>query len=266
MAATFVVASGGVVLADIQPAAAAPQSFTVHISNNQDNGHHGAWAFLQYDRTVTFTPTPGVTGEYGVLLTDKGTFKTIDGAQSPREGVTMTEQTGTFTGHFSFTVTSRTAPSLGSVKTSYDYKCDGKGNDRFKSCPGMPASTSNWPALFLGGTPGGDGKDVTVPAGVQITAGDYSWIYKTCVEQWTDASTNNDGQADSAGDITGKACPPSPSPTPSDTGSAPAGQGGGAGNLPTTGTSVVLLMVIGGALIVVGAVAMSTSRRRGRMH
>jgi LPXTG-motif cell wall-anchored protein len=261
LAAAFTVASGGVVLADIQPAAAAPQSFTVHISNNQDNGHNGAWAFLQYDRTITFTPTTA-PGEYHVLLQDKGTFKTIGGALSPREGAKVTEQTGTFAGSFAFTVTSTTAPSQGSVKTTYDFKCDGKGTDRLKSCAGMPASTSNWPALFLGGTPGGNGKDVTVPEGVHITAGPYSWIYKTCVEQWTDASTNDDGLATDAGDITGKACPPSPTPT--DTVSAPSAEGGG--NLPATGTSILLLVVIGGALIVGGAVAMSTARRRGRMH
>jgi LPXTG-motif cell wall-anchored protein len=268
LAAAFAVASGGVVLADIQPAAAAPQAtqtFKVHISNNQDNGHHGAWAFLQYDRTITFTPTPGVTGEYQVLLTDEGTFTTIDGALSPRDGVKMAKQTGTFTGHFSLVVTSKTAPSSTGVKSAYDFKCDGKTGNRLQDCPGMPASTSNWPALYLGGTPGGNGKDVTVPPTVQITGGDYSWIYTTCAEQWTDALANDDGKADTAGDITGKACPPSSaSPTPSDTGSAPAAPGGG--NLPTTGTSVVLLVLVGGALIVGGAVAMSTSRRRGRMH
>jgi LPXTG-motif cell wall-anchored protein len=261
LAAAFTVASGGVVLADIQPAAAAPLSFTVHISNNQDNGHNGAWAMLDYDRKITFTPT-GAPSEYRAVLEDNGTFKTIGGAQSPKEGVKITEQTGAFTGHFSFTVTSTTAPSQGSVKPSYNYQCNGKTGDRLKDCPGMPASTSLWPALFLGGTSGGNGKDVSVPATAQITAGAYSWIYKTCVEQWTDASTNNDGMDADAGDITGKACPPSPTPT--DTVSAPSAEGGG--NLPATGTSILLLLVIGGALIVGGAVAMSTARRRGRMH
>lgn len=261
LAAAFAVASGGVVLADIQPAAAASQSFTVHISNNQDNGHHGPWALLDYDRKITFTPT-AAKGEYSVLLEDKGTFTTIGGGLSPKDGTKITEQTGTFAGHFSFTVTSTTAPSQGSVKSSYDYQCDGKTGDRLKDCPGMPASTSLWPALFLGGTPGGNGKDVTVPTTAQITAGAYSWIYKTCVEQWTDASTNNDGLAADAGDITGKACPESPTPTV--TASAPSAEGGG--NLPATGTSILLLVVIGGALIVGGAVAMSTARRRGRMH
>lgn len=262
LAAALTVASGGVVLAGIHPAAAAdPVSFTVHIKNNQDNGHHGAWAFLEYDRTITFTPTPGVTGEYQVALSDSGTFKTIAGAKSPREGADLVEQTGTFSGHFAFTVTSNVAPADISTK-SFDYKCDGKTGDRLKDCPGMPASTSNWPALYLGGKPGGNGADIQVPAGVHIQPGDFSWIYTTCTEQWTDASANNDGQAADAGDITGKACPESPAPT--DTGTPPAADGGG--NLPATGTSILLLVVVGGALIVVGAVALSTSRRRGRSH
>lgn len=103
----------------------------------------------------------------------------------------------------------------------------------------------------------------------------YGWTYQTCVskivksgytEQWIDTSgKDNDGTADSAGDIVGKACPaPSPSasvsagpsaPAVSTSPSAPAG-------LPVTGTNVWYVIGTGAALVAVGAVLFGLARRR----
>ncbi|GIL31502.1 hypothetical protein [Actinocatenispora comari] len=262
---------------------------TVHIVNDVDSGHHGYWARLNLHRSVTITPGD-TDGSWTVRLHDQGTFATIGGtANSPREGNRVRGVKGTVTGDYTLTVDSATPPSTKNVGNRYDYACDVHGTgDRGTDCPGMPASTSDWPKLYFG-------------PDAQITGGAYQWTYHTAScggQTWTDASTNGDGTDADAGDITGcKPCPPSTSPSsspsgspsqspsggptspsasPSQSGSAapsssasaqpsltPAGNGGGSGSLPVTGTSLGL--IAGGALALLGggaAVLVLTRRRR----
>jgi hypothetical protein len=264
---------------------------TVHIVNDVDSGHHGYWARLNLHRSVTIT-SGGTDGTWTVQLHDQGTFATIGGAaNSPHEGDRVRAVKGTVTGDYTLTVHSATPPSTKGVGNRYDYGCDVHGTgDRGTDCPGMPASTSDWPKLYFG-------------PDAQVTGGDYQWTYHTdsCGGQtWTDASTNGDGTDADAGDITGcKPCPPSTSPSsspsespsqspsdqptspsasPSQSGSTapsssasaqpsltPAGNGGGSGSLPVTGTSLGLLA--GGALALLGggaALLVLTRRRRAQ--
>ena len=233
---------------------------TVHVLNNEDTGHYGAWAMLDYDRSVTFTSTGDVDGKhhYTVLLTDDGKFTTVVGARSPRQGKPTLKQTGTFHGQYSFTVITTGTPSKTGVKTSYDFKCDGKTGDRTKDCPGMPSSTSNWPRLYLGGD-----------QAATVTGGPYRWTYTTCVETWVDASDNSDGADAKAGDVTGKACPsasPTPSATtPAATSSPVTSESPVAANasLPKTGGNLRWLMV-GTAALLLGGVTLSVVARRRR--
>lgn len=262
---------------------------TVHIVNDVDSGHHGYWARLNLHRSVTITPGD-TDGSWTVRLHDQGTFATIGGtANSPREGNRVRGVKGTVTGDYTLTVDSATPPSTKNVGNRYDYACDVHGTgDRGTDCPGMPASTSDWPKLYFG-------------PDAQITGGAYQWTYHTAScggQTWTDASTNGDGTDADAGDITGcKPCPPSTSPSSSPSGSpsqspsdgptspsaspsqsgstapsssasaqpslTPAGNGGGSGSLPVTGTSLGL--IAGGALALLGggaALLVLTRRRR----
>jgi LPXTG-motif cell wall-anchored protein len=193
-------------------------TFTTHISGNLDNGHHGYWAVLDYQRVTTITG-PATVGKapvhYRVVLTDTGTFATLPGpADSPRQGLPVAAQNGRFTGTYQFDVVTGRQP-VGATRASYAYRCDRHGRgDRVADCPGMPAGTSAWPALYFGGAPGGNGQPVVVPLDVVISPGGYTWTYRTCVETWVDSDSNNDGADVRAGDITGRRCPsPPPCPT-----------------------------------------------------
>jgi hypothetical protein len=291
-----VLAGGALVLTAAAPALAGSSDTvqdSVLVVHDVDSGHHGYWARLNLHRSVTITPG-GTDGTWTVRLHDQGTFATIAGAaNSPREGNRVRHVRGTVTGDYTLIVQSATPPSTKDVANRYDYACDvhGTGN-RAADCPGMPASTSDWPKLYFG-------------AGAQIAGGDYQWKYHTdsCGGQtWVDASGNGDGTDASAGDITGcKPCPPSTSPSsspsespsqspsgqptspsaspsPSRSGSTapsasasaqpsltPVGDGGGSGSLPVTGTSLGL--IAGGALALLGsgtALLVLTRRRRSQ--
>lgn len=288
---------GALALAATAPALATghdrPFRDSVHIVNNVDTGHHGYWAKLNLQRSVVITPGDA-EDTWVVQLHDQGTFSTIGGAaNSPRTGERVRGVRGTVSGDYTLTVTSATKPSTDNVANRYDYRCDvhGTGN-RATDCPGMPAETSAWPALYF--------------ASAKVTPGAYSWTYHTdsCGGQtWVDASTNGDGTAEDAGDITGcKPCPPSspsaspsdeptgqptgepstqpssdtPSASPSSSGSpsesasaqpslTPAGNGGGngSGSLPVTGTSLGLIAG-GAAALLGGGTALTVLARRRR--
>jgi hypothetical protein len=204
------------------------KTVTSHLVNRPDNGHGtpAVWALDTVDRTVKVCHVePEVaakvaidTWTYSATLTDTGTFKTQPSAHgSPNAGAQLLAQTGTVHGEATFATF--TAP--------HDW---GYWNDtalQGKTFTGSaPSGTSDWVKhLWTDGF-----------SGTQIA--DYSWNYATCTEQWVDSSAegNDDGQADSAGDITGKACP-SPSPSPSHSTAAPtvsASPAAGA-SLPVTG-------------------------------
>jgi hypothetical protein len=157
----------------------------VHIAGNYDNGNHGPWASLDYTRFVKITPGTAAN-EWSVSLKDQGTFRTLKGKNSPGAGTKIENaRPGTFVGTFDFKVTSTTAPTAAQVQNNYNYACNVNGTgDRAADCPGMPKSTSEWPALYF---PGGT-----------VTAGTWNWVYRTSREKWTN------GNAGDTGDITGK--------------------------------------------------------------
>lgn len=165
--------------------AAAPLTDTVHIRGNLDNGNHGYWAKLDYNRTVRITRASKST--WNVVLKDVGSFTTLKGAKSPAAGATIAgSMPGTFAGTFRFTVTSTSKPDASKVRSGYNFRCNPAVPNR-GDCPGMPATTSNWPALYFG-------------PGTTVTAGTWKWDYETCKEAWT---TSNAGDT---GDITGRPC------------------------------------------------------------
>jgi LPXTG-motif cell wall-anchored protein len=175
--------------------------------------------------------------EYHADVTDKGTFKTLAGADlSPRAGDALVgDVPGTLNGGFTADFT---APAHW---CSFD---DSKLNGKTLDGDDAPATPKWLECLFgdkLDGSPIND---------------DWSWTYKTCVEQWVDAADNNDGQDESAGDIVGKPCP-----TPAPTTTAPPVVVTNA-QLPVTGASVSTVVVVGGALILLGAGALIATRRR----
>jgi hypothetical protein len=161
-------------------------SHTVAISGNLDNGGHGYWSRLDYNRTAHISK--GSTEDtWNVLLKDSGSFRTMPGTRSPGAGVPITRaEPGSFYGTFQFVVTSKTAPTRALVRQAYNFRCNPAVPNR-GDCSGMPQPTSNWPALYFG-------KDA------QVAAGAWSWSYRTCAERRTD------GSGGSSGDITGKRC------------------------------------------------------------
>lgn len=189
-AAVTALAAAGAVLATAGPAQAArrPVTDTVHITGNYDNGAHGPWASLKYDRTVRIAPAT-TAGTWNVTLTDRGTFSTIPGKLSPGAGVAIARsQAGRFEGRFSFTVLSSAEPNERRVRSGYNFRCNVNGTgDRAQDCPGMPATTGAWPGMYFG-------------SGATVTAGTWKWTYTTCKERWTT------GSAGDTGDITGRPC------------------------------------------------------------
>lgn len=178
---------------------------------------------------------------YHADVTDEGTFKTLAGASlSPNAGAALLGNTpGTLIGGFTADFT---APAHWC--SFNDSKLNGKTLDGDEA-----PSTSEWLKCLFGdkfdGSPIND---------------DWSWTYKTCSEQWVDAADNNDGQDEGAGDITGKPCvTPSPSPTTAPPVIVAAPQ------LPVTGASASVPIVLGGTLVVVGAallIGLAATRRR----
>lgn len=160
-----------------------------------DNGHGtpSEWANLKFKRTVLVTKghfnfkTRDCT--YTVFLADKGSLKTIQGAGSPSGAAVQIANSvpGSFAGVYRLTITGHLKHHVhhGDVSAA--------------------GSTAYVLSLFY-------------PGATQGPKSWYAWKYRTvCGERWTDASFNNDGQALSAGNITGKtcrACHPKPTPTP----------------------------------------------------
>lgn len=239
---------GALFLAFAAPATADPNSGTTQITGAPDGGQHGDWASDNFSRYTTVTPN--ADGSYDVTINDNGSFTTLAGASSPRDGVTLpdTPVTGDLKGQMTFKVISEVKPNAELLP---------------KSVNGKP-NTSDWPRrLFPPDT------DVT------ITSTGYTWLYSTKCESWKDSSDNNDGSDASAGDITGKVCPSdspsasaSPSASPSSAGAVPvASSTTTAPTLPVTGTPTGIFLAAGVAAVVIGAagclVAQARRRRKG---
>jgi len=177
--------------------AAAPFTDTVRITGNFDNGNHGYWARLAYDRTVTIDRTGHNT--WSVTLRDAGTFTTLRGAKSPEAGATLgAPVSGTFSGSYAYTVESERRPSDRFVRSAYNFRCNPAGSgDRTADCPSMPKSTSEWPALYF-------------PPGSTFAPGAWRWEYRTECERWVNSSAGD------RGDITGKRCVRPGTPTAAD--------------------------------------------------
>jgi hypothetical protein len=167
--------------------AAAPLTDTVRIVGNYDNGNHGYWASLAYNRTVTIDRAGKDT--WSVTLRDAGTFTTLRNAKSPAAGVKLgTPVTGNFSGTYAFTVKSKFRPSDRRVRRGYDFRCNPAGTgDRATDCSGMPKATGEWPALYF-------------PQAEEVKPGAWRWEYRTCAETWVNSSAGDQG------DITGKRC------------------------------------------------------------
>ena len=213
--------AGGAVAATAGTAVAAPPPpvhAVTHVTNRPDGGNGGTWAYDDLTRTITIRLTGGGPGAYTFTagLTDKGSFTTIKGAETPNQGgsyagdTIRSKVTGTVRGYaeFSFTASNlpTPGPNAGVPATENDHRS-------------TPAdSTSTWYELaFPSGTHFGG-------AGI----GDWSWTYKATVttrtsrrvcltrgwcwgvpvvhvshQQWVDAFNNSDGNAPSDGNITG---------------------------------------------------------------
>lgn len=205
-------------------AGAAPvPSAQTHIGDTGDSGSNGnVWAIDADNRTLTITETghtgagPSAVYDYTAHVSDKGTFKTVKGAEDPNS--TGTEQNaadGTFTGTADYSFTANTLPTahanLGvptSITRTGAYESrDPIGAGGVSSLTPDDAGTSYWYALAFrtGTTFGGTG------------IGAYSYVYKTGCETWTDASNVT---AANSGNITGRICKtthPAPTPTPTHT-------------------------------------------------
>lgn len=169
----------------VVPASAdADTIITVTIKNHPDNGHGtpSHWADDTFTRTVIVHP---VTGSFNVTVKDSGTFTTRKNAGSPNDNVPIVRKlTGTFTSIVTY------ANVVGTLDGNKVGDLDGNVYDDKAGTP-APSTTSWGTALFATGATGG---------GI-VT---YSFVYKTLDEQWIDASDNNDGMDNSAGDVTGK--------------------------------------------------------------
>lgn len=184
------------------------------------------------------TCTVSTPCSYTAVLTDNGTFTTIKGEQTPNQGpgytgdVIESRVTGTMTGYadFSFTATSApsTAPNQGVPVYVNDHNTAPSGVTL-----GTDAGTSGWYELAFpsgtafGGTGIGDWSwkyDASIRTVTYRTTYRTIWTWKhehhhwvrimtrvrivtpvihTVHQQWTDASSNGDGNLAGDGNITG---------------------------------------------------------------
>lgn len=249
------------ILVTSQPALAEEpdcKTVTTTLQDRPDNGHGtpGIWALDTMDRTVKVchVVTPQVaaveigTWVYSATLSDEGTFTTVPGdTNSPNDGKAVVKQTGTVSGTATFS--NFTAPH---DWIAWDNSIDGKTYHGT-----APAATNDWVSLLW--------KDGASKTGIT----DYEWTYKTCSETWVDSSNpkNNDGQDDSAGDITGKACAsPSPSPSASSSKAAPVVHSPSptskTATLPVTGSNIPYVLGGGVAILAAGSILWILGRRR----
>lgn len=243
------------------------KTVTTHLVNRPDHGHGtpDVWALDTVTRTVKVCAQPPATLQaekiaidtwtYTAELTDVGTFLTQAGVHgSPNNGASLAGGVhGAVLGVATFA--KFTAPhDWGYWDAS---TLDGKTFNGSE-----PTSTSDWLKLLW--KDGFSGSSITK----------YSWVYQTCVdkivksgwvEQWVDASFNNDGQNANAGDIRGRTCPtrsPSPSPSASKTTTGGAVTTGGTPSLPVTGAPVPLIVLGGLVLVGAGIAGVILARRR----
>jgi hypothetical protein len=167
------VASGAVANAD------APSCGTTSTHTDRpDNGHFGHWADLSLTRSVEICTT-GDANHYTATITDDGTLTTLDG-QSPREGKPLA------------------AGATGTVHGTYAWAFVAENLDLTKLVsPAANTTTGNWL------------KELVKASGGKWCGGEggvYNWTYVTCAEKWVDASSNDDGSAVDAADITGLKC------------------------------------------------------------
>lgn len=239
------------------------RTVTSHLVKRPDNGHGAppVWALDTMDRTIkvchvtpvvvpevaTQTKVEVDVWEYNATLVDNGTFETVAGATgSPNNGAALKAQTGVMSGNATFK--NFTAPHDWGYWNGDAMKKEFVGS--------APSSTGNWIGNFW--TDGFKGTSIT----------SYKWGYWTCGgvqsggEQWIDSSepANDDGQSDTAGDITGKPCPAQASPTATPVVPAPVGLP----SLPVTGLPAVGWIAIGGTVIAFFGAALWLSGRRRR--
>jgi hypothetical protein len=147
-------------------------------TDRPDSGHHGDWADLSLTRSVVICST-GTANHYTATITDDGSLTTRDG-QSPREGKPLA------------------AGATGTVHGTYAWTFVAENLDLTKLVsPPADTTTGNWL------------KELVKASGGKWCSGsgsDYTWTYTTCAEKWVDSSSNDDGTAADAGDITGLKC------------------------------------------------------------
>lgn len=150
---------------------------TAKITNDPDSGDKGNWAVDNFTRTTDILDN--CDGTFTVNIHDSGTFTTLPGGPSPRQGLPLplAPLTGSFNGATVETVHSTSQPTSVAIPT----------------IDGSP-STSQWFSRFFAGDE------------VTGTEGAYSWTYKTACERWVDADSSNSGADVADGDITGKVC------------------------------------------------------------
>lgn len=173
--------------------------YSTSVQNRPDNGHGtpARWAYDNFTRKLTLTlanpaSCPGMpaTGDtcYVATISDSGTFDAILGAGAPAgTGGQITHSVhGTMAGTYNLTAYAPDAddPNLGGTVPATE-------NDNFTDPTGVH-TTTNWLTQAF-----------PTPGDVVVSGGAYSWKYADTCESWTDASTNNDGQDPSAGNITG---------------------------------------------------------------
>jgi hypothetical protein len=156
---------------------------TATVRNHPDNGHGSPseWADLTFKRTMKIHSNGD--GTYALTTTDVGSLITRKGAGSPNNGVRIAR---TLSGQFS---SASAGSATGTLSDNY------LDNDKkvFDPKTGHPFSSSEWfKSFFKEGVTGSP------------FSGHYAFTYKTVDEKWIDADTNDDGQDQSAGDITGK--------------------------------------------------------------
>lgn len=183
-------------------------SAVTHVVNDRDTGADGAWADVDFTRTITVsadTAAVVVAGQtaYSAAVSDKGTFVTIKGAATPNgfvPGLTEANSVkGTFSGsaNYVFYAPDGDVPAEGNVATSVD-------DHGVKPTTG-PDSTNQW---YLQAFPAAEQAAVTADTAAR-SAGivdNWSWTYSTGCEKWVDSAADNDGQNAADGNITGKIC------------------------------------------------------------
>lgn len=173
-----------------QPVAVTAQT---QLINRDDGGHSGTWAqdnmlrvlAIQRHGQVDVSHCGGTEADncwfYTATISDSGSFTTVNGAKSPRQGSAISGTvSGTVTGNGRYEFYSTDGgPNAGAVPPTEDGNVHG---------------SASWPALAF--------EDGSV---FNVSEHKYAYVYNapaTC-ETWTETSANHDGTDSDAGDITG---------------------------------------------------------------